>query len=45
MSQQLLHGPDVVALLQRWVANEWRKVWHVAGLLIPAARTASFTAR
>jgi integrase len=29
----------------RWVANECRKVWHVAGLAIPALRTASFTAR
>ena len=27
------------------VANECRNEWHVAGFAIPAARTASFTAR
>src|SRR3989304_3579146 len=29
----------------RWVANEWRKVWHVACLAMPARRIASLTAR
>jgi hypothetical protein len=30
---------------RRCVANEWRMVWQVAGLLIPAACTAAGTAR
>ena len=29
----------------RWVANEWRKLWHPAGFVMPAARTALRTAR
>ena len=29
----------------KWVVNEWRKVWQLAGLVSPAARTAFFTAR
>jgi hypothetical protein len=28
----------------RWVANEWRKLWHVARLARPTARTACFAA-
>ncbi len=28
----------------RWVAKEWRRLWHEAGFASPAARTARFTA-
>ena len=31
-------------LSNRWVANEWRKVWPVADVIIPEARTARRTA-
>ena len=31
-------------LSNRWVANEWRTVWPVAGVMIPEARTARRTA-
>jgi hypothetical protein len=39
VAQELLNDADVSR-----VANECRKVWHLACLRIPARRTASFTA-
>jgi hypothetical protein len=46
MTEELLDGADVVALLQQMGGeNECRKVWHVAGLAMSALRTASLTAR
>ena len=45
MAQQLLDGAYVVAVLQQVGGERVRKVRHVAGLAIPALRTASFTAR
>src|SRR5438094_5268438 len=43
--KQFLDRTYVVAIFQKWVANEWRNVWQLTGLLIPARRTASLTAR
>src|SRR2546428_6617042 len=43
--EQLLDSPDVVVLLQKIVAKEWRNVWGVPRLAMPAFLTADFTTR
>jgi hypothetical protein len=39
--QQLLDRPDVVPISSNWVANEWRRTWGLAGLLVRATRLAA----
>ena len=43
MPEEFLNGADIVAIFQR-VANEWRSVWQLAGLVSPMLRAASLTA-
>jgi hypothetical protein len=45
VAEELLDGADVVTALQKVVAKEWRKVWHLARLSMPVKRTVRVTAR
>ena len=43
--EEFLNRADVVPVFEQVSRDEWRNVWHLAGLTIPARRTASFIAR
>jgi hypothetical protein len=35
LAEEFLHSADIVACFQEMVAKLWRKVWGVAGLVMP----------
>jgi hypothetical protein len=44
VSQQFLNSTNIMAAFQQMGGKEWRKVWQLAALVIPARRIASLTA-
>jgi hypothetical protein len=43
--EEPLDGPDVITAHEDMGREEWRKIWQVACLVIPALRAASWRAR